>query len=113
MNQDRASQSQQPIRLGVGGGGRLTGEAAQDTKGTIRKLLSYLGPYRVSLFFVSILVLIVTAANLYGPILIGRAIDDYVVPPWLADHAGVLGALALAQLQLVTDASASQDPRGR
>ena len=40
-------------------------------------------------------------------------IDDYVVPPWLADHAGVLGALALAQLQLVTDASASQDPRGR
>jgi fructokinase len=24
-------------------------------------------------------------------------IDDYIVPPWLAEHAGVLGALALAQ----------------
>ena len=26
--------------------------------------------------------------------------DGYVVPPWLAENAGVLGALALAQLQL-------------
>lgn len=26
-----------------------------------------------------------------------RAIDDYIVPPWLGGHAGVFGALALAQ----------------
>ena len=26
-------------------------------------------------------------------------IDDYIVPPWLGEHAGVLGALALAQDQ--------------
>ena len=42
-----------------------------------------------------------------------NGMDDYIVAPWLAENAGVLGALALAQLQLVTDASASQDPRGR
>jgi ATP-binding cassette subfamily B multidrug efflux pump len=78
MNQDRAGQ--QPIRLGVGGGGRLTGEAAQDTRKTLLKLLNYLGPYRRTLIFVGLLVLIVTAANLWGPILVGRAIDDYVVP---------------------------------
>jgi fructokinase len=26
-----------------------------------------------------------------------QAIDEYIVPPWLGDQAGVLGALALAQ----------------
>lgn len=78
MNQDRAGQ--QPIRLGGGGGGRLTGDAPQDTKTTMYKLLNYLGPYRPTLIFVVLLVLIVTGANLWGPILVGRAIDNYVVP---------------------------------
>ena len=80
MSQDRSNQQQQPVRLGVGGAARLTGEAAQDTRGTLRKLLNYLGPYRRTLIFVSLLVIIVTAANLAGPILVGRAIDIYVVP---------------------------------
>ncbi len=78
MSQDRANQ--QPIRLGMGGGGRLTGEAAQDTRATLRTLLNYLGPYRRMLLLVAVLVLIVTAANLMGPILVGRAIDEYVIP---------------------------------
>ena len=78
MSQDRANQ--QPIRLGMGGGGRLTGEAAQDTRATLRKLLNYLGPYRRTLLLVAVLVLIVTTANLMGPILVGRAIDEYVIP---------------------------------
>ncbi|MCC6458740.1 MAG: ABC transporter ATP-binding protein [Caldilineaceae bacterium] len=78
MNQNRPGQ--QPIRLGVGGGGHLTGEAAQDTRTTMVKLLNYLGPYRPTLILVALLVLIVTAANLLGPILVGRAIDKYVIP---------------------------------
>jgi ABC-type multidrug transport system fused ATPase/permease subunit len=80
MNQDRAGQQAQPIRLGSGGGARLTGEAAQDTRATMRKLLAYLGPYRRTLILVGLLVLVVTAANLWGPILVGRAIDYYVIP---------------------------------
>ena len=86
MNQNRAGQSQQPIRLGVGGGHNLTGEAAQDTRATIFKLLSYLRPYGGPLILVTLLVLVVTAANLWGPILVGRAIDDYVIP---RDFAGL------------------------
>ncbi len=78
MSQDKTSQ--QPIRLGMGGGGRLTGEAAQDPRVTMQKLLNYLGPYRRSLIFVALLVIVVTAVNLIGPILVGRAIDEYVIP---------------------------------
>ncbi|HXF63262.1 MAG TPA: ABC transporter ATP-binding protein [Caldilineaceae bacterium] len=78
MSQERAGQP--AIRLGMGGGGRLTGEAAKDTRGTLRRLLSYLGPYRMPLIGVGLLVLVVTAGNLAGPILVGRAIDHYVVP---------------------------------
>ena len=29
-----------------------------------------------------------------------NGIDDYIVPPWLGEHAGVLGALALAQREM-------------
>jgi fructokinase len=35
-----------------------------------------------------------------------EAMDDYIVPPWLGGHAGVLGALALAQ-QVVEESEAA------
>jgi fructokinase len=35
-----------------------------------------------------------------------QGIDDYIVPPWLGEHAGVLGALALAQRMLATTENA-------
>jgi ABC-type multidrug transport system fused ATPase/permease subunit len=75
--------------LGIGGGGRMTGEAAQDTRRTLRRLLGYLRPYRAELLVVGGLVLIVTAANLAGPILVGRAIDHYVIPKDLAGLARI------------------------
>ena len=34
-----------------------------------------------------------------------NGIDDYIVPPWLGEHAGVLGALALAQREMESPGS--------
>jgi ABC-type multidrug transport system fused ATPase/permease subunit len=84
------------VRFGHGGGGQLTGEAASDTGKTIRRLLTYLRPYRARLLFVTGLVLLSTAGNLAGPILLGRAIDNYVIP---GDLTGLTG-LALTMLAI-------------
>ncbi len=68
------------IRFGIGGaGGGLTGEAAQDTRTTIRRLLHYLRPYRARLILVGGLVLISTGLNLAGPIMLGRTIDNFII----------------------------------
>lgn len=107
MSQDKTSQ--QPIRLGMGGGGRLTGEAAQDPRVTMQKLLNYLGPYRRSLIFVALLVIVVTAVNLIGPILVGRAIDEYVIP---RDVSGLM-RLGLTLLGLYVLAGAASVVQGR
>ncbi|MBN2304638.1 MAG: ABC transporter ATP-binding protein [Anaerolineae bacterium] len=75
------------IRLGYGGGGRLTGESAHDTRSTVARLVSYLKPYWRRLTLVAVLALIGTAFQLAGPILIGKAIDNYIVP---GDRDGLL-----------------------
>lgn len=81
------SNEQQPVvRLGFGGGGQLTGESAAHTRSTLSRLLGYLQPYRVRLVGVGVLVVISTLLGLWGPILLGRAIDDYVIP---GDVAGL------------------------
>jgi ATP-binding cassette, subfamily B, multidrug efflux pump len=101
MSEKRAGP--EPIRLGMGGGLRLTGEAAQDTATTLRKLASYLQPYQPSLLLVVLLLLVVTAANLAGPILIGRVIDLYIIP---RDVTGLLRfCLLLLGIYLVAGAA--------
>ena len=67
------------MRMGPGGGGRMTGETAKNTRVTTNRLLQYLQPYRPQLIGVAILVLITTGLNLAGPILIGRAIDQHII----------------------------------
>jgi ATP-binding cassette subfamily B multidrug efflux pump len=68
------------VRLGYGGGGQLTGEEAGDVRGTVGRLFAYARPYTSQLVIVALLVIIGTLANLAGPILFGRAIDDFIIP---------------------------------
>jgi ATP-binding cassette subfamily B protein len=84
------------LSLGYGGSVTLTGESARNTRSTTRRLLHYAHPYRGKLLGVAGLVLISTAAGLAGPILLGRAIDQYVIPRNLSG----LGQLVLLMLGL-------------
>ena len=72
--------SQQPprVRLGYGGGVSLTGEGATNAGRTVRRLLGYLRPYRYRLGVVAAFSVIGTLCRLTGPILIGKAIDQYI-----------------------------------
>jgi ATP-binding cassette subfamily B protein len=56
----------------------LTGESAANARRTVARLLLYARPYTVHLILVSILVMVSTATNLAGPILLGIAIDQYI-----------------------------------
>ncbi len=58
---------------GRGRGARI--EKAKDVKGTVRRLLGYLSPYRRAIIVVLVLVLFSTLLGLAGPALMGRAID--------------------------------------
>ena len=68
----------QPMRLGFGGGGMLTGEAADNTRTTLMRMAAYLRPYRRQLMVVALFVTVSTLLRLYGPMLIGRAIDQFI-----------------------------------
>ncbi len=67
------------VRIGYGGG-TLTGEGAKTVRATIGRLFKYARPYASQLTIVAILVIIGTIATLAGPILIGIAIDQAIIP---------------------------------
>lgn len=68
------------VRLGYAGAFRLTGETAHNSRATVRRLIGYTRPYAPELIIVAVLVLVSTATGLAGPILLGQAIDKYVIP---------------------------------
>src|SRR5512139_2141203 len=60
----------------MGGGpvaAMLPGAKAQDFKGTMAKLIQYLGKYRVSILVVFVFAIASTAANIVGPKILGEA----------------------------------------
>ncbi|MEJ5308267.1 MAG: ABC transporter ATP-binding protein [Anaerolineae bacterium] len=53
--------------------GMMRGEKARDFKGTMRKLIGYLGRYKVALVFVALMAIASTVANIAGPKILGKA----------------------------------------
>ncbi len=65
-----------PGRGGPGRGGpmgMMKGEKARDFKGTMRKLIEYLGQYKVALVVVALVAILSTASNIAGPKILGEA----------------------------------------
>jgi ATP-binding cassette subfamily B multidrug efflux pump len=79
-NTNTASTPQTPRRHGQGfgppGGGPhalMPGEKSRDFKGTMKKLLAYLGPYRWGLLVVMVLATAATILSIMGPKILGTA----------------------------------------
>ena len=60
------------------GGGRhmMPGEKAKDFRGTMKKLLAYLGRYRIAILFVMLFAVGGTAFNIIGPKILGNATTE-------------------------------------
>lgn len=60
-----------------GGPGQIAPvEKAKDFKGTIKKLISYLGAYKIPVFFVMIFAIASTVFNIWGPKILSTAITE-------------------------------------
>lgn len=59
-----------------GARGMNTGEKAKDFKGTIRKLIRYMGSYKIALFFVMLFAVGGTIFNIVGPKILGKATTE-------------------------------------
>ncbi len=73
-----SSASSQPRRPGAAfghGGPRalMPGEKSKDFKGTMKKLIAYLGPYRLPLIVVMVLATLATILGIMGPKILGTA----------------------------------------
>lgn len=55
---------------------RMPGEKAKDFKGTIKKLLQYMGFYKIALGFVAVFAIASTVFNVIGPKLLGNATTE-------------------------------------
>ncbi len=75
MMQQRSSQQQRGPMGGPPGAHMMGGPVvkARDFKGTMRKLIEYLGAYRLQIVIVLIFAIASTAANIVGPKILGNA----------------------------------------
>jgi ATP-binding cassette, subfamily B, multidrug efflux pump len=77
-------------------------EKAQNPKKALVRLLEYLKPFKISLFFVLIIVVIYTLLGLAGPYWMGQAIDKYIggkdIPGLIRAALLMLGAYLFGNL---------------
>lgn len=91
---------------GLGGRNRLSMSSAKvkDHKGTLKRIWSYLKSQRLQLIGVFILVVLSSVFSLAGPLLIGKAIDDYILP---GDFSGLLLIITIMGLLYLLNALSS------
>jgi ATP-binding cassette subfamily B protein len=69
-------------------------QRAKNTRETLQRLWTYLRVYRMRLLIAAVLVVMTTGLNLAGPYLLGRAIDDYIIPGDLSGLARIVTLMA-------------------
>jgi len=79
-------------------------EKAKDVRGTLGRLLSYLGEYRVHITAVAAFTVVSTLLSLAGPYLQGLAIDRYVIE---GDAAGLMRIMTLLAGTYIASAAMS------
>ncbi|OAB42820.1 ABC transporter ATP-binding protein [Paenibacillus glacialis] len=84
-----SSHSSKPLGTGMGGVGHrgLPKVRPKNTLATLKKLWSYLKRQRTGLIIVYIFTFLSSVISLIGPFLIGKAIDDFIIPK---DYNGLL-----------------------
>lgn len=83
MTHQESKRSRGTPHFGPRGGGPGHGpdiESAKDVRKATHRLLGYLMPYRLQIAGVTLLVIVSTLSNLAGPLLIGVAIDRFIMP---------------------------------
>ncbi len=85
---------------GPGGPGGPRGgfRKPKDLRGTLRKLMRYLGRYRAHLCVVVVLLVVSSACSVAGSYLIRPLINDYILPGDFGGLARMLGVMALVYL---------------
>ncbi|EOH99224.1 hypothetical protein UAY_02001 [Enterococcus moraviensis ATCC BAA-383] len=71
-----AEQTKNRPRGGRGPGQGAPVEKAKDFKGTLKKLISYIGAYKIPVFFVMIFAIASTVFNIWGPKILSQAITE-------------------------------------
>ena len=82
----------------------MTGEAAANTRQTLMRMAAYLRPYRLQLLVVALFVTISTILRLFGPVLLGRAIDQFIAP---GDAVGLRNLIVQLAIVYIAAAAAS------
>jgi len=75
MSEEKNAQPRRPMGRGPGRG-MMPGEKAKDFKGTIKKLLAYMGNYRIALIAVIIFAVGSTVFNIVGPKVLSRVTTE-------------------------------------
>ena len=88
---------------GPGSGPRGGFRKPKDLRGTLKKLMGYLGRYKPLLMIVVVLLFISSACSVAGSYLIKPLINDYILPgdfSWLAKMLTVMGGVYAVVLWL-------------